>query len=71
MKKRSHRCDINRPRPRHGLKYTEYKMHHTTRMVICIRKHLRNISSSTQEKVKHHLNAFSKIYETIVKDFDH
>ena len=25
MKKTSHRYDINRPRPWHGLKYTEYK----------------------------------------------
>ena len=26
MKNRSHRYDINRPTPRHGYKYTKYKM---------------------------------------------
>ena len=26
MKNRSHRYDINRPRPRYGHKYTKYKM---------------------------------------------
>ena len=26
MKNRSHRYDINRPRPSHGYKYTKYKM---------------------------------------------
>ena len=25
MINRSHRCDINRTRPRHGYKYTKYK----------------------------------------------
>ena len=37
MKNRLHRYDINRPRPRHGDKYTKYKMCLTTRMVICIK----------------------------------
>ena len=26
MKRRSHRNDINRPRPRHGHEYTKYKI---------------------------------------------
>ena len=26
MKRRSHRYDINRPRPRHGYEYTKYKI---------------------------------------------
>ena len=26
MKNRSHKYDINRPRPRHGYKYAKYKM---------------------------------------------
>ena len=43
MKNRSHRYDINRPRPRHGYKYAKYKMCHSTMMVICIKQHLRNI----------------------------
>ena len=37
MKNRLDRYDINRPRPRHGDKYTKYKMCLTTRMVICIK----------------------------------
>ena len=28
MKNRSHRYDINGPRPRHGRKYTKYQMGH-------------------------------------------
>ena len=28
MKNRSHRYDINRPRPRNGHKYIKYKMSH-------------------------------------------
>ena len=35
MKNRSHRCDINRPRPRHGHKYNKYKMCHG-KMFICV-----------------------------------
>ena len=41
MKNRLHRYDINRPRPRHGDKYTKYKMCLTTTMVICIKGYLR------------------------------
>ena len=40
MKNRSHRYD--RPRPRHGHKYTKYKMCFSTMMVICIKQHLNN-----------------------------
>ena len=36
VKKRSHRYDINRPRLRHGHKYTKYKMCLSIMMVICI-----------------------------------
>ena len=28
MKNRSHRYDINRPRPKHGHKYTKYVSHY-------------------------------------------
>ena len=52
MKNRSHRYDINRPRPRHGHKYTKYKMCLSIMMAVCIKQHLRNISSSIHEKVK-------------------
>ena len=43
MKKRSHRHDINRPGPRHGRKYTKYKMFQCIMMAICIKQHLSNI----------------------------
>ena len=39
MKNRSHRYDINRPRPRHGQRYTKYKMYLSIMMVICIKQH--------------------------------
>ena len=42
MKNRSHRYDINRPGPRHGHKYTKYKMCLCIMMVICIKQHLRS-----------------------------
>ena len=47
-----HRHDIIRPRPRHGHKYTKYKMCLTLMMVICIKQQLSNIWSSINEKVK-------------------
>ena len=39
MKNTSHIYYINTPRPRHGHKYTKYKI----MMVICIKQHLSNI----------------------------
>ena len=48
------RYDINRPRPIDGPRYTKYKMCPSIMMVICIKKLLSNILSSTQEKVKKH-----------------
>ena len=44
----------NRPRPRHGHKYTKYKICLNIMMVVCIKQHLSNIWSSTHEKVKQH-----------------
>ena len=35
--------DLKRPRPRHGHKYTKYKMFLSIMMVICIKQHLNNI----------------------------
>ena len=35
MKNRSHRYNINRPRPRNGHKYSEYKKRHS--MMTCIK----------------------------------
>ena len=43
MKNRSQRYDTNRPRVRHGPKYTKYKMCPNIIMVICIKQHLSNI----------------------------
>ena len=52
MKNRLHRYDINRPRLRHGHKYSEYKMCLSIMMLICIKQHLSDISSSVHERVK-------------------
>ena len=43
MKNRSQRYEMNRPRPRHGHKYTKYKLCLGTMMAICIKQHLSNI----------------------------
>ena len=43
IKNRSHRYDINRPRSRHGHKYTKYKMCLSMMMGICIKQHLSDI----------------------------
>ena len=51
MKNRSHRYVINRPRAKHGHRYTKYKMCLIIMMVIDIKQHLRNIWSSIQEKL--------------------
>ena len=60
MKKRSHRCDINRLRPRHRHKYTKYKMYVSMMMIICSKQHLSNIWSSSHEKVKQQLGWVEK-----------
>ena len=51
MKNRSHRYVKNRPRPKHGHRYTKYKMCLIIMMVIDIKQHLSNIWSSIQEKL--------------------
>ena len=46
IKNRSQRFDINRPRLKHGHKYTKYDMNIkclSIIMVICIKQHLSNI----------------------------
>ena len=45
---------INKPRPRHGHRYTKYKMNLSIIMVVCIKQHLSNILGSIHEKVKQH-----------------
>ena len=46
MKNRSQRYGINRPSPRHGPKYTKYKMCVSIMMLICINP-LTNLDPST------------------------
>ena len=46
MKKGSHRYDINRPRSRHGHKYSKYKKCLSKMMLICIKQHLRKIKDN-------------------------
>ena len=40
MKDRLHRCDINRPRTRHGHKYSKYKKCLSMTMLICIKSNI-------------------------------
>ena len=40
---KSHRYDSNRLRPRHGHRYTKYKMWLSMMMLLCIKQHLNNI----------------------------
>ena len=44
----------NRPRPKHGHKYTKREMCLIIMMVIGIKQHLSNILSSIHEKIKQH-----------------
>ena len=53
MKNRSQRQDVNTFRPRHGHKYTKYKMCLSIMMII-YKQQLSNIRSSIHEKVKQH-----------------
>ena len=48
MKNRSHRYNINSPRPTHEHKYTKFKMCLSVMIVICTKQHV----SSIHEKVK-------------------
>ena len=55
MKNRSYRYNVNRPRSRHGHKYSTYKKCLTVMiMLTCIKQQLTNIWSSIHEKVKQH-----------------
>ena len=42
-KNRSHKYDINRPRPTHGHESTKHNLRLSIMMVICIKQHLRII----------------------------
>ena len=52
MKNESCRYRINRTSPRHGHKYTKYKMCLSMMMVVCNKQHLSNIWSWIHEKLK-------------------
>ena len=52
MKSRSHRYDMKRPRISHVHKHTKYKICQGRMMVVCIKQHLSNISSSIHLNVK-------------------
>ena len=41
MKNRSHRQDKNRPKRRHGHKYTKYELYLSVMMVICTKHYLK------------------------------
>ena len=71
MKNRTHRYDINRLGPSHGNKYIKYKMRLIMIMLICIKQHQNNISSSNHDKVKQVLKksvAYKKrVYRKMLK----
>ena len=48
---RLHRCNINRPRSRHGHKYNKYKTCLSMIMPMCIMQHRNNIWTSVHEEV--------------------
>ena len=52
IKKRSHRYDITRHRPRHEHKYNKYKLSLSFMMLICIKQHRSIIWNSDHENVK-------------------
>ena len=52
--KMKNRYDINRPRSRHGHRYSKCKKLLSKMMLIYIKQHLSNIWSSIHEKVKPH-----------------
>ena len=43
MKEVSHRSDRNKPRPRHGHRYTKYKVCFSLMMIVYTKQHLSNI----------------------------
>ena len=48
------RDTLKRPMPRHGPRYTKYKICLSITMSIYIEQHLSNIWSSIHKKVEHH-----------------
>ena len=60
MKNRWNRYDINRPRSRHGHKYSTFEKHLSMMMPLCTKQHLSNMSSLTHKKVNPLLPAGNK-----------
>ena len=61
MKIDSRKYSINRPRSRHGHKYSKYRRRLNMIMLICIKQHLSNIWSSVYEIVKQQWGWVEKI----------
>ena len=51
MKNKSQRYDINRPKSKHGCKYTKYEMYLVIIMVICIKQHIVLFEAQFMEKL--------------------
>ena len=51
MKNRSHRYDINRTSPRHGNRYTIYRMCPSVMMVVCINPYFTFLLSDITTKL--------------------
>ena len=60
MKKRSRRCNTNRPRSRHGHKYNKYKKFFSMMMLICIKGALSGLRQflAAESPLKMMKNAF-------------
>ena len=56
----SHRYDINRPRCKHGPKYSKYNTCLRMIMLTCTKQHLSNIWTSIHEKVKQYRGLVEK-----------
>ena len=54
MKIDSRKYGINRPRCRHGHKYSKYMKRLSIMMLICIKQHLSNNLRAVYENVKQH-----------------
>ena len=52
MKNRSQRCNITRPRPRHGHKYTKYKLCLSIMMAICVKQQLTTFEAQFMKKLR-------------------
>ena len=62
MINRSHKCDINRTRARHGYKYTKYKIGLSMVMVMCNKQHLSNIWNWIHEQNEQYAGWVEKKY---------